>query len=129
MFTIYHESCIFTTMNISATKMMRVAGVACDLLKLLANPHRLVMLCQLIDGEKTVGTLAAFAGIRDSTASQNLSLLRKAGIVAARRDGQTMWYSVQDENVRLILQSLYVAYCAADAACIPAGKPAKGKRK
>lgn len=114
-------------MNITAFKMMKVAGEAGDLLKTIANPHRLVMLCQLLDGEKSVGDLAASVGIRDSAASQNLSLLRRGGIVEARRDGQTMWYSIRNDHVRLILETLYKAYCAPQNVCSAPVKSKKAK--
>ena len=66
------------------------AEQASELLKSLANRHRLLIVCQLIEGERSVGELAEFLGIRDSTVSQHLALLRKDGVVATRRDGQTI---------------------------------------
>ena len=70
--------------------MDAAAGQASELLKSLANRHRLLIVCQLIDGERSVGEMADFLGIRDSTVSQHLALLRKDGIVMARREGQTI---------------------------------------
>jgi ArsR family transcriptional regulator, virulence genes transcriptional regulator len=92
--------------------MRSAADGASDLLKALANRHRLLILCQLIDGEHSVGELAEFLGIRDSTVSQHLSLLRRDGIVSTRRDGQTIWYSISSAPARTIVEALYGAYCA-----------------
>ena len=61
--------------------MEAAADSASDLLKALANRHRLLIVCQLIDGERSVGDLAEFLGLRDSTVSQHLALLRKDGLV------------------------------------------------
>lgn len=91
------------------------ADEAAELLKALANRHRLLIVCQLVAGEKSVGELAAFLGIRDSTVSQHLALLRKDAIVAARRDGQTIWYSIGSPKARAILETLYGIYCAPQA--------------
>jgi DNA-binding transcriptional ArsR family regulator len=84
-------------------------------LKALANRHRLMIICQLIDGERSVGELAEFLGIRDSTVSQHLALLRRDGLVAARRDGQTIWYSVSSSPAREVLKALYSVFCAPGA--------------
>jgi len=94
-------------------KAMRVAAdEAGALLKALSNRHRLLILCQLIDGEKSVGQLAEFLGIRDSTASQHLALLRRDRVIAGRRDGQTIWYRIASQPALDIMQVLYAAYCA-----------------
>ncbi len=98
-------------MKIEAKTMQAAAGHASDLLKALANPHRLLIICQLIDRECSVGELAAFLGIRDSTVSQHLALLRKDGLVSARRDGQTIWYAISSGPAREVLSALYRIYC------------------
>jgi DNA-binding transcriptional ArsR family regulator len=106
-------------MNINAETMQIAAGQASDLLKALANPHRLMIICQLIDAERSVGELAAFLGIRDSTVSQHLALLRKDGLVTARRDGQTIWYQISSGPAREVVKTLYRIYCAPTLACRP----------
>ena len=73
-------------MKIDSEIMESAADQASDLLKALSNRHRLLIICQLIDGERSVGDLAAFLNLRDSTVSQHLALLRKDGLVAARRE-------------------------------------------
>ncbi len=92
--------------------MFAAAEKASELLKSLANRHRLLIVCQLIDGERSVGELTAFLGIRDSTVSQHLALLRKDGVVAARREGQTIFYSIASASAREVLEALYRHYCA-----------------
>ncbi|PAY07097.1 transcriptional regulator [Bradyrhizobium sp. UFLA03-84] len=99
-------------MNIDIDIMERAADQAGNLLKALSNRHRLLIICQLIDGERSVGELAEFLDLRDSTVSQHLALLRKDGLVSARRDGQTIFYSIASEPARKVLQALYEAYCA-----------------
>lgn len=91
--------------------MQADADAASDLLKALANRHRLLILCQLIEQERSVGELAEFLGIRDSTASQHLALMRRDGLVVARREGQTIWYSISSAPARALLETLYRIYC------------------
>lgn len=92
--------------------MREAADEASELLKALSNQHRLLILCQLIEGEKSVGQLAEFLGIRDSTVSQHLALLRRERIIAGRRDGQTIWYRIESGPARAVMEVLYGAYCA-----------------
>ncbi|MGE0285784.1 MAG: ArsR/SmtB family transcription factor [Bradyrhizobium sp.] len=99
--------------------MEHAADQASDLLKALSNRHRLLIICQLIDGEHSVGELAEFLSLRDSTVSQHLALLRKDGLVTARRDAQTIYYSITSEPAREILKTLYQVFCAP--------KPARAK--
>ena len=92
--------------------MERAADRASELLKALSNRHRLLIICQLIDGERSVGDLAEFLNLRDSTVSQHLALLRKDGLVSARRDAQTIFYSIASESAREVLKTLYQVFCA-----------------
>jgi len=92
--------------------MLAAADQASALLKALANRHRLIIICQLSEKERSVGELAALLNIRDSTVSQHLALLRKDGLVTARRDGQTIWYSIRSAPARELVGALYRAYCA-----------------
>jgi ArsR family transcriptional regulator, virulence genes transcriptional regulator len=106
-------------MKINIKTMQIAADHASELLKALANRHRLMIICQLIDAERSVGELAAFLDIRDSTVSQHLALLRKDGLVTARRDGQTIWYSISSCPAREVVETLYRIYCAPNATCRP----------
>jgi DNA-binding transcriptional ArsR family regulator len=95
--------------------MEAAADGASELLKALANRHRLMIVCQLIDGERAVGDLAEALKLRDSTVSQHLALLRKEGLVGTRRDGQTIYYSIANPAARAIVEILYGAFCAPSA--------------
>jgi DNA-binding transcriptional ArsR family regulator len=106
-------------MNIDPARMQVAADAASELLKSLANRHRLLILCQLTDGERSVGDLAAFLGLRDSTVSQHLSLLRRDGLVQARRDGQTVWYAIASPSARRVLETLFEIFCKPGALCDP----------
>jgi DNA-binding transcriptional ArsR family regulator len=114
-------------MKIEPDQMHASASAAEELLKAMANRHRLMILCQLIDGERSVGELASLLDLRDSTVSQHLALLRKDGLVATRRDGQTIFYSIDSEPARRIIETLYQAFCAPERICGPANKSRKGK--
>ena len=109
-------------MKINSDMMEAAADQASELLKALSNRHRLLIICQLIDGERSVGELAEFLGLRDSTVSQHLALLRKDGLVAARRDAQTIYYSVASDPAREILKTLYQVFCAPSKAAKPKSK-------
>lgn len=115
-------------MKIKPNQMREQAAVAEEMLKALANRHRLMILCQLIEGERPVRDLAEFQGLRDSTVSQHLALLRKDGLVATRREGQTIWYSLASEPVRRLVETLYDIYCGPSVACTSKA-PAKRKRR
>src|SRR5665811_2204666 len=111
-------------MKIQANDMLAAVDQASALLKALANRHRLIVICQLIEKERSVGELAALLNIRNSTVSQHLALLRKDGLVTARRDGQTIWYSIGNSPARALVHTLYRIYCAPATACVP-----KARRK
>ncbi len=104
-------------MNIEPERMAAAAGQASELLRSLGNPHRLMLLCQMIERERTVGELAASLGIRESTASQHLALLRREGLVRARRDGQAMWYSIASRPAQRVMMTLFELFCAPDPLC------------
>lgn len=99
-------------MKINAEVMALNAKMAANLLKALANPHRLMILCQLIEGERSVSDLAGLRGLRVSTMSQHLGLLRRGGLVVARREGQTIFYRVSDPAEQRIVETLFTIYCA-----------------
>ncbi len=93
-------------------EVMRVAaGEATCVLRVLANPERLLLLCQLSQGEKSVGELEALVGISQPTLSQQLGVLRNEGLVNTRREGK---YSVHDPKVLTLLTCLYELYCPKD---------------
>lgn len=102
-------------MKINPKEMQVAADGASGMLKALANRHRLMIVCQLIDGERSVGELADALGVRDSTMSQHLALLRKDGILGTRREGQTIFYSIESPAARAILEVLYGEFCKGKA--------------
>lgn len=106
-------------MKIKPDDMLLAADAASTLLKALSNRHRLIILCQLTDKARSVGELAALLKIRNSTVSQHLALLRKDGLVTARRDGQTVWYSIGSAPARELVRTLYRVYCKPTSACAP----------
>ena len=105
-------------MKIKVNEMLAAADEASALLKALSNRHRLIIVCQLTEQERSVGELAALLKIRNSTVSQHLALLRKDGLVTARRDGQTIWYSIGSPQARELVRTLYRVYCE-PSACVP----------
>lgn len=125
--TVYSYVRIYATMKIKPEQMRDAAGAAETMLKALANRHRLMILCQLIDKEHSVGELTNFLGLRDSTVSQHLALLRKDALVTTRRDGQTIWYALASIAVRRLVETLYDIYCGPAAICRP--KPASKARR
>lgn len=104
--------------------MLAAADEASALLKALANRHRLLIVCQLSEKERAVGELAGLLNLRDSTVSQHLALLRRDGLVTARREGQTIWYSIGSAPARELVRTLYSVYCSPP----PIGTP-KGRQK
>jgi DNA-binding transcriptional ArsR family regulator len=101
-------------MKIKPTDKMKMAGEVSEILKAIANPHRLLIMCKLIDDEVSVGALAEELGVRDAVASQHLSILRRSGIVATRREGQTIYYKIADKRVRSLIETLYRKFCQGD---------------
>ena len=88
------------------------AADAARLLGALANPRRLIVLCRLaLDGERTVGELAAVVGLSQSALSQHLAVLREQGIVSTRREGLNVFYAIVDPRTRALMQALEHIFC------------------
>ena len=87
------------------------ASRACMLLKVLANEDRLLLLCQLTQGERNVGELEELTGIRQPTLSQQLGVLRDEGLVNTRRMGKFIFYSLASFEVVSVMQTLSGLYC------------------
>ncbi len=90
------------------------AGRAAALLRLLSNERRLMILCQLIGGELSVGTLQGRLGLSQSALSQHLARLRADRIVATRREGQTIFYRIIDPAALQLLETLADLFCPPD---------------
>lgn len=89
------------------------AEEAAKLLTSMANAKRLLVLCHLVEDERSVGDLAGLAGLSQSAVSQHLAKMRLQGLVKTRRDGQTIFYSLASSEVRAVLETLYAIYCSA----------------
>lgn len=91
------------------TSISRLAGQAtqaANIVKLLANEQRLLILCRLAQGEFAVGQLVELSGQSQSSVSQHLARLREGGVVKTRREGTTIHYSLDDEGVRQLIDVL-----------------------
>jgi len=87
------------------------AGDAAELLTVLANSNRLMVLCNLLNGEMAVLPLAEAVGMTQSALSQQLAKLRALKLVDTRRDGRTIYYRLASEKVARVLATLYDIYC------------------
>lgn len=94
-----------------AVQLTRKAAEASRLLTALANESRLAILCELVDGERSVGALVEAVGLTQSALSQHLAKLRAGGIVTTRREARTIYYRLTSEPAGLIMQTLAEIYC------------------
>ncbi len=97
--------------EITLDDMIRSAGAASDFLRAIAHPQRLLILCQLSRGERPVGELAGLLGMRQSTLSQHLARLKGDGLLAARREGTSVFYSLARTDVLPVIEALYAVFC------------------
>ncbi len=91
--------------------MQDSATAAAELLKLLGNETRLMVLCHLNQKERPVGELESMVGLSQSALSQHLAKLRKSHAVKTRRDGQQIFYDIDDWRIRALIEVLYELYC------------------
>lgn len=98
-------------MNIQS--MESAAKDVSSILKLLSNPNRLLIVCQLVEAEKSVGELARLIGASQVTVSQQLSLLKNTGVVASRREAQTIFYRLEHDDIKQLVEFLYQKFCSA----------------
>ena len=94
-----------------ANEMKGHAAAASALLKELASPARLLILCQLVDGEKSVGELCHAIDLSQSAVSQHLARLREAGLVGTEKRGQMVYYRLTNMEAHALLSTLYLIYC------------------
>ena len=99
------------TATMTPAQMAENATLAAQLLKAMANPHRLMLLCLLNQGELSVGQLNDTLALPQSSLSQHLAKLRDTGLVNTRRDAQTIYYSLASSEVKAIIATLYSLYC------------------
>ena len=98
-------------------KLQESARRASALLKAMSNEHRLMILCQLLPGEKSVGELERIIGLSQSALSQHLARLRRDTLVQTRRQAQTIFYSLAGAEASAVINTLYSLYCAPEGAC------------
>lgn len=91
--------------------MKLAATETSSLLKTLGNPDRLLLLCQLTQGEACVSDLELALGIQQPTLSQQLTVLRNEGLVTTRREGKKIYYAIGDDKLLTLLNTLYQLYC------------------
>lgn len=100
-------------------QMLQNATAAAAFLKALAHEGRLMILCYLSTGEKSVTELETLLDSRQAAVSQQLARLRMEGLVSCRRDGKTICYSLQDPKVRRAIGMMYELFCSSDPAHTP----------
>ena len=92
--------------------MQLAAREASQLLRVLSNENRLLLLCQMCRGERSVGELEDMLGIRQPTLSQQLGVLRNEELVQTRREGKQIFYRIADSRAQEVLETLYRLYCS-----------------
>lgn len=102
--------------------MRGAAESACALMKVLSNPDRMLLLCELSAGERNVGELQEALGIQQPTLSQQLAVLRAEKLVATRREGKNIYYRIAGSEALAVLQVLYAQYC------VPRGARGRSRR-
>lgn len=96
------------------SQMQQTADTASQLLKSLSHPQRLLLLCQLTEGEQCVAQLEARVGLKQPSLSQQLGVLRKDGIVTTRREGKHIYYAIANDDALAVMQVLYERFCNND---------------
>jgi ArsR family transcriptional regulator len=103
------------------------ATAAANLLKALANPDRLLLMCQLVGGERTVSELGVLARIEQPSLSQQLGVLRGGRLVATRRDGKNVFYRIASPSAMTVLETLYGLFWSEQAPSAAVVKPAASR--
>lgn len=103
------------SVDMSDEELDRIAARACDaanFLKAISHEGRLMILCHLVTGEKSVTELESLLSVRQAAVSQQLARLRFEGLVTPRRDGKTIYYSLADERPRRLIETIFELFCA-----------------
>ena len=100
--------------SLSLQDMQQSSGQACRLLKVLSNPDRLMILCQLTQGEMRVGELEEALGIVQPTLSQQLTVLRDEELVSTRREGKNIYYQLSSVQALALMKVLYEQFCSTE---------------
>ncbi len=110
--------------NVDIADFQASAGEAAKLLRALGNERRLMILCQLSDGERSVGELLPAVGLSQSALSQHLAVLREEGIVATRREAQTIRYRIAEPAALKVVATLAEIFCPLETGHDPIDTPA-----
>ena len=105
---------MFDLASVDITLLQASAKEAAKLLRALSNERRLMIVCQLADGERSVGDLLPMVGLSQSALSQHLAVLREEGIVATRREAQVIWYRIADPAALKVVATLAEIFCPPD---------------
>lgn len=97
---------------LAMARLKQKAPEAADLLRQLANPTRLLILCHITHGERAVGEMERDLGLKQPGLSQQLAELRQAGLVKTRRESRSIYYSIADDRVQGIMGMLHDIFCA-----------------
>ena len=100
-----------TELQLNVVEMQKNAHQAVSLIKGLANESRLMVMCVLCEGERSVSDLNQRIGLSQSALSQHLAILRRQGLVQTRRQGQTIYYSLRNSAALKVIQTLHDEYC------------------
>ncbi len=114
---------MISTTDIDLDAMRASASRTCGMLKTLSNPDRLLLLCQIAQGERCVSELEEALDIHQPTLSQQLGVLRDDGLVNTRRDGKRIYYSMASKEALVIMQVLHDQFCTATP--VRARRPAR----
>lgn len=110
------------TSNIDhASELQDRAQSASALLKAMSNEHRLMVLCSLVHGEKTVRELETSIGLSQSALSQHLAVLRQSNLVTTRRNAQSIFYSLAGDEAQAVIETLYGLYANTESGCCSVG--------
>lgn len=113
--------------GMDAAAMASAAAEASGLLRLLANPNRLMILCFLLEGERSVGQMEEMLGIRQPTLSQQIAILREARLIGqSRRQAKVVFYQLRDPKVVPVIRALYGVFCAGTVPAAPTPGAAQG---
>lgn len=99
------------SVKLNLEDMQAAAADACHLMKVLSNPDRLMLLCQLVQGEHNVGELEAALGIVQPTLSQQLTVLREETLVSTRREGKNIYYRIDSPQALAVIRTLHQQFC------------------
>ena len=105
---------MFDLSSFDLTEFQGSASAAAKLLRTLGNEKRLMILCQLTEGERSVGELQPLVGLSQSALSQHLAVLREEGVVATRREGLVIWYRIVDPAAVKVVATLAEIFCPSE---------------